>query len=358
MQLTKRFSEELVEERRSHVERFLRKVQIHPELEGAPSLSSFFSPDAEVFEAAKRENPIDPNMDETMGETERLTEKVKHFFVKTTVKAKVIRGQELEETSDGQQMEEIEEYLNTVSTHVKSLATTTLALVKNSEDTSKNMHELGQTLFGLHQTYDPEKSSGNNGKEFNTSLPSLKKISGVFGSLSAIHKVKYDDNSSKVTHQIFDIENSVKSARLAIQRRKEKQLTYNTYLQQIKNRTQTLDKLQHSASLHPPTLAGDAKIEDARKLLESARHASKTALDDLIQVTERVFREMDRFKANLDDELRNVYVKHARVQVDYSRQLDGEYSKLLGEERSGSGAVVRSKAKSDDGDQDADVMMI
>jgi len=36
------------------VERFLRKVQVHPELEGAPSLAAFFSPDADVFEAAKK----------------------------------------------------------------------------------------------------------------------------------------------------------------------------------------------------------------------------------------------------------------------------------------------------------------
>ena len=50
-------SEELIEERRVYIESFLRKVQIHPELEGAPSLAAFFSPDAEVFEAAKKAHP-------------------------------------------------------------------------------------------------------------------------------------------------------------------------------------------------------------------------------------------------------------------------------------------------------------
>lgn len=353
VQKSKRFSEELVEERRGHLERFLRKVQVHPELEGAPSLSSFFSPDAEVFEAAKREYPVDPNVDETMGETERLTEKVKHFFVKTTVKAKAMRGAELEETSDGQQVEEIEDYLNTVSTHIKSLSKTTLALVKASDETSKNMHELGQTLFGLHQTYDPEKLSNNK----DTALPSLKAISSSFGSLSAIHKVKYDDNTSKVTQQILDIENSIKSARLALQRRKEKQITYNTYLQQIKNRTQNLDKAQHNAALNPTAGSGDVKIAEAQKSLESARSASKSALDELIQVTERIFREMDRFKANLDEELRALYVRHARVQVDYSRQLDGEYGKLLGD-GSAIGKAVGGGKNNSGGDQDADVMMI
>ena len=50
----KRLSEDLIEERRVYLEGFLRRVQVHPELEGAPSLAAFFSPDAEVFEAAKK----------------------------------------------------------------------------------------------------------------------------------------------------------------------------------------------------------------------------------------------------------------------------------------------------------------
>ena len=43
-----------MEERRVHLEGFLRRVQVHPELEGAPSLAVFFCPNAEVFEAAKK----------------------------------------------------------------------------------------------------------------------------------------------------------------------------------------------------------------------------------------------------------------------------------------------------------------
>lgn len=54
VQISKRLSEELVEERRVYLEGFLRRVQVHPELEGAGSLAAFFSPDAEVFEEAKR----------------------------------------------------------------------------------------------------------------------------------------------------------------------------------------------------------------------------------------------------------------------------------------------------------------
>jgi chromosome segregation ATPase len=125
--------------------------------------------------------------------------------------------------------------------------------------------------------------------------------------------VKYDDNTRQVTQSVLDIENSIKAARLALQRRKEKQITYNTYLQQIKNRTTTLEKAQHAASLQPPSTANDAKISDAQKSLETARHSSQSALDELIQVTELVFREMDRFKRDLDGELRRVYVRHGRV---------------------------------------------
>lgn len=364
MASAKRFSEELVEERRGHLERFLRRVQIHPELEGAPSLSAFFSPDAEVFEAAKKENPSDV-VDETLDETERLSEKVKHFFVKKTIQAKVMRGGELEETGDGQQMQEIEQYLDTLENHVKSLSKATLYLVSVSEETSKSMHELGQTLFGLHQTYDPESALRNNDNEDKKSnLPSLKAISNVFASLSAINKVKYDENSIKVSQPVQDTEWSIKSARLAVKRRKERQLTYNTYLQQIKNRQAAIDKLNHNAALNPPSPASDSKMAEAQKLLDSARHSSRTALEELDSVTQRVFREMDRFKVGMDEELRKIYVQHAKVQVDYSQQLDGEWRKLLptgGGGSVGGGGMGRARSSvsgSGSGSQDADILMI
>ena len=362
VQSSRRFSEELVEERRGHLEKFLRKVQVHPELEGAPSLSSFFSPDAEVFEAAKRENP-GSDTDETMDATptERAKEKVKHFFVKTGIKAKVMRGGELEETSDGAQMEEVEHYLNTLDTHFKALSKATLYLVNASQETSKTMHELGQTLFGLHQTYDPNSNtnSNDNGNKSNSNLPTLKGISNVFASLSAIHKVKYDENDLKVAHPILDLEWSLKAARLSLRRRKERQLTYNTYLQQIKNRQAALDKLNHNASLSPASPSSDNQIVNAQKLLENAKNSARLALEDLDMVTQRVFREMDRFKVHVDESLRKIYVSHAKIQVDYSRQLDGEWNKLLPSGANGGGSIMSTRSSvATAGSKDADVLMI
>ena len=87
-QLDKRLGEELIEERRVQCEKFLRRVQIHPELEGAPSISAFFSPDAEVFEQAKKDHP-ETEVEESNNSAK---EKVKHFFVKAGIKAKVARG--------------------------------------------------------------------------------------------------------------------------------------------------------------------------------------------------------------------------------------------------------------------------
>ena len=66
-----------------------------------------------------------------------------------------------------------------------------------------------------------------------------------------------------------------------------------------------------------------------QQLLDESNKASKVALAALEKVTQRVFREMDRFKLSVDAEMRLLYVNHARVQVDYSRQLDVEWNKLL-----------------------------
>jgi len=367
VQITKRLGEELIEERRVHLERFLRKVQVHPELEGAPSLAAFFSPDAEVFEAAKKANPGNgsdgSDLDDAVSPTQKAKEKVKHFFVKASVKVKVARGGELEETRDGAQMEEVEHYLSTLETHVKALSKATLYLVNVSKDTSTTMHELGQSLFGLHQTYDPESAANNNADSEppkKSNLPSIKTISNVFASLSAINKVKSDENHSKVASPMHELEWSIKAAQLSIKRRKNCQLTYNTYLQQIKNREAALEKVTNAATLNPQPGTGDAKVAEAQKLLDTAKQSANKALMELDSVTQRVFREMDRFKLGVDEELRKLYVSHARVQVDYSRQLDAEWGKLLPNNGGGvNGArTASSRSVSPAGSKEAETLMI
>jgi len=317
-------------------ETFLRRVQIHPELEGAASISSFFSPDAEVFEQAKKDHPEMEGFISEDGSTSSAKEKVKHFFVKAGIKAKVARGKDLEETPDAAQMDEVEQYLSTLETHVKALAKATLYLVDVSKDTSTNMHELGQSLFGLHQTYDPDtttseeddNNSNNNNSNTKSKNPSLKTISNIFASLSAINKVKYDDNYAKVSKPIHDIQDNIKAARLALKRRKDHAITYNTFLQQIKNRQATLEKLNHKNATSPQATT-ENQIVSTQQLLDESNKASKVALAALEKVTQRLFREMDRFKVSVDAEMRLLYVNHARVQVDYSRQLDVEWNKLL-----------------------------
>ena len=341
MQLSKRMSEELIEERRLHLERFLRRVQVHPELEGAPSLAIFFSPDLDAFEAAKIANPGNASTDvstddEEATTTEKAKETIKHFWVKATVKVKVARGtSELEDTSDGRKMEEVENYIESVDVHVKTLSRCTLKLVGMAKETSTTMHELGQSLFGLHQLYDPETNAnaaasvGADPTPYRLSmLPSIKTISNVFASLSAVNNVKSDENQLKVVSPMREIEWMIKAARLAIKRRKNCQLTYNTYIQQQKNRESSLEKIRVAADLIPGN-GHSEKITDAQKLVDVARQSAAKALVELETVTQRVFREMNRFKRTVDTELRILYANFARVEVENSCQLDVEWKKLL-----------------------------
>jgi len=324
-----------------------------------------------VFEQAKKDHPETEGFISEDGTTSSAKEKVKHFFVKAGIKAKVARGVDLEETPDAAQVDEVEQYLSALETHVKALAKATLYLVDVSKETSTNMHELGQTLFGLHQTYDPDtttpddndsSSSSSNNSNAKSKNPSLKTISNIFASLSAINKVKYDDNYAKVSKPIIDIQDNIKAARLALKRRKDHAITYNTFLQQIKNRQAALEKLNHKNATSPQATT-ENQIVSTQQLLDESNKSSKVALAALEKVTQRVFREMDRFKHSVDAQLRLLYVNHARVQVDYSRQLDVEWNKLLPNGNAGSGGAVNGRvggSGADDGvlSKEAEMMMI
>jgi len=353
VQRAKRLGEELVEERRGHLEKFLRKIQVHPELEGAPSLSAFFSPDAEVFEKAKKANPGNTSTDEQIDGTvpDSAKEKVKHYLVKVGVRAKVARGGELEENRDGARMQEVESYLNTLEDHVKVLSKATLKLVDISKESSTTMHELGQSLFGLHQTHD-----GSGKSEKSSALPSMKLVSNVLASLSAINRVKHDEDDARVGTPMREIEWSIKAARLALKRRKERQLTYTTYLQQTKNREDALEKVRNKAALSPQPM--DEKMQTAQTALDQARASSRAALGDLDMVTQRFFREMGRFKIGVDEELRKLYVAHARIQVEYSGQTDGEWRKLLPGGSAGKPGLVRTSSQGSSAASKAEMMMI
>ncbi len=354
--MSKRLSEELIEERRVHLERFLRKVQVHPELEGVPSLSAFFSPEVEAFEAAKKAYPTS-GMDSASFLAEedintttaaKVSEKLKHFFVKATVKVKAARGGELEETDDGAQMEVVANYLNELDMHMKTIVKATQYLVNVSRESSSNMHELGQSLFGLHQLHHPESAnnpyvvdselqSNSSNATNNSNYPSMKSISNIFASLSAVQKVKYDENHLKVRTLTQELEWSIKSARLALKRRKNAQLTYNTYLQQVKNRELALDKLTKAADMSAQPANSDGKIAELQKSIDATRESASNARIELDLVTQRVFREMDRFKMGVDVELRKLYVINAHVELNYSEQLDCEWRKMLNLPRSGGG---------------------
>ena len=67
-------------------------------------------------------------------------------------------------------------------------------------------------------------------------------------------------------------------------------------------------------------------------------------------------------KRTVDSDLRMIYVNHARVQVDYSRQLDAEWNKILPNGNVGGGAGSAGEVGGVDVDgvlsKEAEMMMI
>ncbi|KAK1738875.1 sorting nexin 1 [Skeletonema marinoi] len=278
-----------------------------------------------LFEQAKKDHPETEGFISEDGTTSSAKEK-----------AKVARGVDLEETPDAAQVDEVEQYLSALETHTYDPDTTT--------------------------PDDNDSSSSSNNSNAKSKNPSLKTISNIFASLSAINKVKYDDNYAKVSKPIIDIQDNIKAARLALKRRKDHAITYNTFLQQIKNRQAALEKLNHKNATSPQATT-ENQIVSTQQLLDESNKSSKVALAALEKVTQRVFREMDRFKHSVDAQLRLLYVNHARVQVDYSRQLDVEWNKLLPNGNAGSGGAVNGRvggSGADDGvlSKEAEMLMI
>jgi len=99
-------------------------------------------------------------------------------------------------------------------------------------------------------------------------------------------------------------------------------------------------------------------MANAQTSLDNARQLANKALEELDEVSQRVLREMDRLKAEVDESLRKIYVDHAKVQVGYSRQLDAEWNKLAGMGSGPGPAIPMRKSTSSGVASDTEILMI
>jgi sorting nexin-1/2 len=336
-QAVARFTPAFVEERRKSLERFLRRVAVHPELYDAPSLDTFLRADDITFQAAKNAKghalshdamsmslaypPSSSSSSTYQNSSTVLTSSsftpglpappkkdgLKKWFAetKTSISGDLVRS------PDDDLFLEIDIYIDALEKQMKTVQQQASSLVKKGKEIASGLYEFGLAFNILGQS-EADALGGALSKMGSTASDDLS-------SLTAEHSSK---EVEQFEEPLKDYLKTIHAVKLALQKRHDKRLTYTTCLSEVATKRATLAKLR-------ATPGAEAKAYGAELSLKRGEAAAEAAKEDFATVSQRVLREVDRFKREKADDMRRTVLDYITLQIDYNRKMEQMWSELL-----------------------------
>jgi len=306
-----RFDPNFIEDRRMYLERFLRRVAIHPELGDAKCLDTFLRADDVTFSATKNAKGEVVLASSTLNPTS-LTMKPKNdgSFKRWFAEAKTSISGDLVRSPDDDLFEEIHRYVHGLDTQMKNVAQQTTGLVRKGKEIANGLFEFGLAFNLLGQS------------EADALGDALGKVGETADRLSVLSADHADKEMSQFEDPIQDYIKTIHAVKLALQRRHEKRLSYSTCLAAVESKQSALSKLR--------LLPGqEAKAYAQEMSLRRAQEATQLAHEDFAAVSQRVLREVDRFKREKAEEMRRTVLDYINLQVEYNRKMEGIWASLI-----------------------------
>jgi len=320
-----RFNTKFVEHRRRDLERFVRRAAVHPELQGCASLDAFLQADDGTFLAAKNSKPghgangmvmqqsgmmamansmmMPPQP--TMGSPTK-TDGFKRWFAETKTS---ISG-DLVKSPDDELFEEVQRYIHGLDTQMKNVSTQASGLVRKGKEMANGLFEFGLAFNLLGQS---------EADALGDALCQLGETADRLSVLSAEHS---DQEANQFEDPLVDMIKMIHSVKLALHKRHEKRLTYSTCLQEMESKNTQLSKMRAQIGMESKAYGLEMSLRRAQENAEMAR-------DDFATVSQRVLREVDRFKRETTEDMRLTVLEYIRMQVEYNKRMEQIWANLI-----------------------------
>ena len=303
-----RFDPSFIEDRRMFLERFLRRVAVHPELADAKCLDTFLRADDMTFSVAKQAKGemILASSTLNLAMKPKADNSIKRWFAeaKTSISGDLIKS------PDDDLFEEIHRYVHGLDTQMKNVSQQASGLVRKGKEIANGLFEFGLAFNLLGQS------------EADALGDALGKVGETADRLSVLSADHADKEMSQFEDPLQDYIKVIHAVKLALQRRHEKRLTYSTCLASVEAKQAALSKLR----LQP---GQEAKAYAAEMSLRRAQEAAQVAQDDFAAVSQRVLREVDRFKREKAEEMRRTVLDYINLQVDYNKRMEEIWAGLI-----------------------------
>lgn len=313
-----RFNAAFIEDRRIQLEKFLRRVAVHPELQDCACLETFLRADDVSFQAAKQiKNELAAAAMSPMGHSSTSfmqpqqppkKEGLKRWFAE----AKTSMTGDLVKSPDDDLFEEIQRYIHGLDVQMKSVTQQATSLTRKSKEVASGLFEFGLAFNLLGQS------------EADALGTALTTVSGAADRLSVIAAEQAQAELRTLEEPLQEYLKQIHAVKLALGKRHEKLLTYSTCLSDLESKQNSLQKLRSQ-------LGSEAKAYQVEISLHKAQEQADLARDDFAATSQRVLREVDRFKREKTDEMRSTILSYIQLQVEYNKQMESIWSSLIPE---------------------------
>lgn len=332
-----RFNAAFVEDRRIQLEKFVRRVAVHPELQDCHCLQTFLRADDVSFQAAKQIKSEmsahqaallanHQHMSSMMGHstagggsflhggaattspTKKDTTGLKRWFAE----AKTSMTGELVKSPDDDLFDEIQRYVHGLDVQMKSVTMQATSLTRKSKEVANGLFEFGLAFHLLGQS-----EADALGTALTTVSAAADRLSVIAAEQAAAELKALEEPLQEYLKQIYAV-------KLALAKRHEKLLTYSTCLSDLESKQHSLHKLRSQ-------LGSEAKAYQTEVSMHKAQEQADHARDDFAATSQRVLREVDRFKREKTDEMRKTVLQYIQLQVEYNKQMESIWSNLIPE---------------------------
>lgn len=314
---TGRFNPQFVEDRRRSLERFLRRVTVHPELQGCSCVDNFLRADDVTFQATKhsKANVVlqQSSMMASMNPSappQLMQKPKKEGFKRWFAETKTSISGDLVRSPDDELFEEIQRYVHGLDTQMKNVSTQASGLVRKGKEIANGLFEFGLAFNLLGQS------------EADALGDALGKVGETADRLSVLSAEHADREASGFEDPLVDMIKMIHSVKVALQKRHEKRLTYSTCLQEV-------DSKQHSLAKYRAQIGMEAKAYGTEMSLRKAQENAELARDDFATVSQRVLREVDRFKRETASDMRRTVLEYIQLQVEYNKKMEQIWASLI-----------------------------
>jgi len=248
--------------------------------------------------------------------TPQKTAGIKKWFSE----AKTTLSNDLVSSPDDDLFDEIERYIESLSIQMKRVSNQASGLVRKSKEIANGLFEFGLAFHQLGQS---------EGEVLGKKLQLVGSTADTLSVLSAQHA---DAEWKKLEDPFKDYLKMIHAVKLALGRRHDKRVSYTALLHEIQTREVNLHRLRMSPGREGQAYSTEMSIQRYQAAAEVAR-------EDYAECSQRVLREVDRFKREKAEEMKMVVLEFIMLEIELNRSMEKIWGELVPKLEEGSGAT-------------------